>query len=63
MRDFRGSLAVLASGILLLGFATPARMLWAESGLGWYAPFVIWGASIAALAFAGGGPDDGRNGP
>jgi hypothetical protein len=63
MRDFRGSLAVLAAGILLLGFATPGRMLWAQSGLAWYAPFVIWGAAIVALAFAGGGSDDGRNPP
>ena len=63
MRDFRGSLAALATGILLLGFATPARMLWAQSDL-WYAPFLVWGAAIAALAFAGGGDgDSGRNAP
>jgi hypothetical protein len=63
MRDLRGGLSVLATGLLLLGFATPARVLWAESGLGWWAPFLLWGVAIAALAVAGGGPDDGRSGP
>jgi hypothetical protein len=63
MRDFRGSLAVLATGILLLAFATPARSLWAQTEL-WYAPFVVWGVAILALAFAGGGDgDSGRNAP
>ena len=64
MRDLRGGLAVFATGLLLLGFATPARVLWAESGLGWWAPFLLWGVAIVALLGAGGGPDDaGRSGP
>ena len=64
MRDLRRGLAVLAAGILLLGFATPARMLWAQSGLGWWAPFLLWGLAIAALAVAAGGSQDGgRNAP
>jgi hypothetical protein len=64
MRDLRGGLAVFATGVLLLGFATPTRVLWAESGLGWWAPFLLWGVAIAALALAGAGSDDsGRNAP
>ncbi len=60
----RGALAVLAGGILLLAFATPARVLWAESGLGWWLPFLVWGVVIGLLAMAFGGPDDGgRNAP
>jgi hypothetical protein len=64
MRDLRGGLTVGATGLLLLGFATPARTLWAESGLGWWAPFAIWAAAIAALAVAGRRSDDsGSNTP
>ncbi len=59
MRDLRSGLAACAAGILLLSFATPARMLWANSGLGWWAPFLIWGVAIAALALAGKNSDDG----
>ena len=59
MRDLRGGLAVLATGLLLLGFATPARMLWAHSGLGWWAPFLLWGIAILVLAAAARGSDDG----
>jgi hypothetical protein len=63
MRNSGGSLAVLATGVLLLGFATPARVLWATSGLGWWAPFVLWAVAIAALALAATGPDDERHRP
>jgi hypothetical protein len=63
MRDLRGAFAMLAAGLLLLFFATPARLLWAQSGLGWGAPFLIWGIAILALAAAFRGPDDGRNAP
>lgn len=54
---------MFAAGLLLLGFATPARMLWAQTGLGWMAPFLIWATAIAALAAAASGSDDGRNTP
>jgi len=64
MRDLKGGLAVVATGILLLAFATPARTLWARSGLGWWAPFLIWGLAILALALASRGTDDrGRHTP
>ena len=64
MRDFRGGWLILASGLLLLGFATPARVLGAQSGLGWWAAFLVWGVAIAALAAAArGSDDDGRNVP
>ena len=64
MRDLRGGLAVVAAGILLLAFATPARTIWARSDLGWGAPFLIWAVAIVALAFASRGADDrGRNAP
>jgi len=64
MRDVRGVLAMLATGLLLLTFATPVRVLWAQSGLGWWAPFLIWGLTIVALAAAGRDSDDGgRNAP
>jgi hypothetical protein len=64
MRDSRGSWLVLAAGILLFGFASPARLLWAQSGAGWWAPFLIWAAVIAILAVAGRSADDGgRNAP
>jgi len=64
MRDLRGGLAVAATGVLLLAFATPARTLWARSDLGWWAPFLIWGIAIAALAIASRASDDrGRNAP
>jgi hypothetical protein len=59
----RGALAVLAAGVLYLAFATPARVLWAQSGLGWWLPFLVWAVAIGALALAFGGPDDGRNTP
>jgi hypothetical protein len=64
MRDWRGGLSALAAGLLLLAFATPARLLWSDSGLGWWAPFLIWAVAITALAVASRGPDDaGRNAP
>jgi hypothetical protein len=63
MRNLRGSLAALATGLLLLGFATPTRVLWATSGLGWWAPFLLWSVAIAALALAAIGQDDGRSRP
>ena len=64
MRDVRGGLAVFATGVLLLSFATPWRMLWAQSRLGWWAPFLLWSIAIVALAAARGRPDDrGRNVP
>ena len=63
MRDLRGALAMFAAGLLLLSFATPARVLWAESGLGWWLPFLVWGVAVLALALAFRGPDDGRNAP
>jgi hypothetical protein len=63
MRNLRGGVAALATGLLILAFATPVRVLWAQSGLDWWAPFVIWAAAIAALAVAGGASDDGRNAP
>jgi hypothetical protein len=59
----RGALAVLAAGVMLLAFATPARVLWAQSGLGWWLPFLVWGAAIAALALAFNGPEDGGRNP
>jgi hypothetical protein len=61
MPNLRASLAVAAAGILLLGFATPTRILWATSGLGWWAPFLLWGLAILALALAAADADDGRN--
>lgn len=63
MRNLRGGLAAFATGLLLLGFATPVRMLWAESGLGWWAPFLIWGLAIAALTAAGFSSSDDGNVP
>jgi hypothetical protein len=64
MRDRRGALAVLAAGLLLLGFATPVRTVWAHSGLGWIAPFLLWALAIVILAFASRTSDDGgRSGP
>ena len=63
MRDLRGGLAVFATGLLLLSFATPARVLWSNSGLGWWAPFLIWAVAIIALASAGGGSDHGGRNP
>jgi hypothetical protein len=60
MRDLRGALAASAAGWLLLAFATPARRLWAESGLGWLAPFLIWLVAIAALAVSGAARSDDR---
>ena len=65
VRDLRGGLAMFAAGLLLLGFATPVRVLWAQSGLGWWAPFLVWGIAILALALAGAGnsQDGGRNVP
>jgi hypothetical protein len=59
MRDWRRSLPVFATGVLLLSFATPLRTLWAQSGLGWWAPFLLWGVSILALAAAATGSDEG----
>ena len=61
MRNSRGGWLVLAAGLLLLGFATPARVLWAQSGLGWWAAFLVWGVAIVALAAAARGSDDGRS--
>jgi len=63
MRNARGGLAVFATGLLLLGFATPVRTLWAESGLGWWAPFLVWGLAIGALMAAGLSAGDDRNAP
>ena len=64
MRDLRGGLAVAATGLLLLAFATPARTLWARTDLGWWAPFLIWAVAIAALAIASRGADGrGPNAP
>jgi hypothetical protein len=63
MRDLRGALVMLAAGLLLLSFATPVRVLWGESGLGWWLPFLVWAVAIVALAAAFRGPDDGRNAP
>ena len=63
MRDLRGSLVIVAAGLLLMAFATPARLLWAASGLGWWAPFLIWAAAIVALGLASRAPDDGRHLP
>jgi hypothetical protein len=64
MRDLRGGLLVFATGVLLLGFATPARALWAHSRLGWWAPFLIWAIAILALVAADTGSDEGgRTGP
>lgn len=60
MSDFRGALHALAAGILLLGFATPLRVLWAGEDAPWWTPFVIWGAAVLALGLAG--PDNGRPG-
>ena len=54
---------MLAAGLLLLSFATPARVLWGQSDLGWWLPFLVWGVAIVALAAAFRGPDDGRNAP
>jgi hypothetical protein len=64
MRDVRGGLAVFATGLLLLAFATPARLLWAQSRFGWCAPFLIWGIAILVLAVAGTRSDEsGRDAP
>jgi hypothetical protein len=58
MRNFRAGWLVVAAGVLLLGFATPARLLWAQGGFGWWAAFFLWGVAIAALALAGRNIDD-----
>jgi hypothetical protein len=52
---------VLAAGLLLLGFATPVRVLWEGPDAPWWAPFALWGLAILALYFAARskGADDG----
>jgi uncharacterized protein (DUF983 family) len=60
--DLRSALSVLAAGLVLLGFATPLRVLWSGPHFPWWAPFAIWAAAIVALALAGRG-GDGRSGP
>jgi hypothetical protein len=46
-------LRVLAAGLLLLGFATPARVLWEGPDAPWWTPFALWGLAIFALYLAG----------
>jgi hypothetical protein len=56
-----GALRVLAAGLLLLGFATPARVLWESPDAPWWSPFALWAIAILALFVAGRtqGSDDG----
>lgn len=59
MRTPRSAWAACAAGLLLLAFATPVRVLWMTSSLGWWAPFALWGIAIAVLAVASRQSDDG----
>jgi hypothetical protein len=56
-----GALRVLAAGLLVLGFATPARVLWEGPGVPWWTPFGLWVLAILALFVAGrtNSADDG----
>lgn len=60
MIDARSALRVLAAGLLLLGFATPARVLWEAPHAPWWTPFALWALAILALYLAGrpNGSDD-----
>ena len=58
MRNLRGGLTAFAAGLLLLGFTTPVRLLWARAGLGWWMPFLIWALAILALLGAAFAPQD-----
>lgn len=50
-RSPAASLAVAA--LVVLGFATPLRALWAQDGGPWWLPFAAWSLPVAALAWLG----------
>ena len=45
--------AALVGTLAVLVLASPVRLLWAHTALGWLAPFVLWGAVLLLTAWVG----------
>ena len=55
----RGRLAWLAFGVAVLVIASPLRLAWARSVMGWTFPFILWLGVIALGVALGVSHDDG----
>jgi hypothetical protein len=42
--------SLAAASVILLGFGTPLRALWARDDGPWWLPFAVWGVMILIVA-------------